>query len=338
MNLNGEVVLSKEEAKLGVKNKTVTITGGTLNLSEISELQLLGNVIFEDMTLVVDSNSIYANGNELVVSEDVTFDGTVDAIYGGGKSNATWSTNLTLLSGNYKEIYGGSNSGIIFGDTLVVVGGEVNADIDVADHNLKNRVYGGGYNDLINGNTYVTIKDSAQTSVVYGGGNGTDSNVQGTCHVNVTGGNVMGYYGGSYQGTVCNTVVNMTAGKAEQIFGGCELASMTGNVDVTITGGTISRRIYGGCYNEYTDGGWKSSHHINGNVYLTIGPNANINYSSTESDRGVFGGSRYKSGFSDEKVTLILLDGCKDVSGRDSSDWKGIVLGSPKKYDKLEQK
>ena len=338
-----------------MKNKTVNITGGTLDLTEISELQLLGNLTFKNTKLVVNGNSIYANGNELIVSNDVDFEGIVAAIYGGGKESATWSTNLTLLAGNYKQIYGGSNGGVVLGNTNVVVGGVVNVnntDLDLSDPNHPDarvyNVYGGGLESIVAGDTHVTIQKDAQTSVVYGGGKGDNSKVNGTCYVNVNGGKVMGYYGGNCEGSdtaVKHTVITMTDGKTEQIFGGSDRQSMAlagSTVNVTITGGTITRRIYGGCYNDAEQDGlsvnWKSSHHINGNIYLAIGPNANIDYSSTSHDRGVFGGSRYKSGFSDEKVTLILLDGCKDVSGRDSSDWGGSFLGSPKKYDSLERK
>lgn len=290
-----------------MKNKTVTIKGGTLNLSEISELQLLGNVTFEDTTLIVNGNSIYANGNELKVCENVTFEGIVDEIYGGGKESATWSTNLTLLAGNYTEIYGGSNGGLVLGDSRVVVGGNVNPEINVADHNIKNRVYGGGLNALVTGSTYVTIQNSAQTSVVYGGGNGTDSKVFGTCYVNVNGGNVMGYYGGSYQGTVYNTVVNMTSGTTEQIFGGCQLTSMTGDVDVTITGGKITRRIYGGCYNEAKREGltftWGSEYFVTGNTTVTIGGKAEYTHTGDD-ETAISAGSRHKTNHSEEVATL----------------------------------
>ena len=45
-------------------------------------------------------------------------------VYGGGASGTTVaSTDLTLLSGDYKSIFGGSNGGTVSGDTNVVVGG-----------------------------------------------------------------------------------------------------------------------------------------------------------------------------------------------------------------------
>lgn len=290
-----------------MKNKTVTIKGGTLNLSEISEFQVLGNLTFKNTKLVVNGTTIYANGNELVVSNDVTFDGTVSAIYGGGKENASWSTNLTLLAGNYTEIYGGSNGGVVLGDTNVTVGGNVNSGITVSDHSIANRIYGGGYNAVVSGDTHVTIQDSAQTSVVYGGGNGVDSKVSGTCYVNANGGNVMGYYGGSYQGVVSNTVLNMTAGTAEQIFGGCQLTSMTGDVNVTITGGTITRRIYGGCYNEVSRSGlsftWGSDYFVTGNTTVTIGGQAEYTHTGDD-ETAISAGSRHKTNHSAEVATL----------------------------------
>lgn len=292
-----------------MKNKTVTIQGGTLNLSEISEFQVLGNLTFKNTKLVVNGTTIYANGNELVVSNDVTFDGTVSAIYGGGKENASWSTNLTLLAGNYTEIYGGSNGGVVLGDTNVTVGGNVNSGITVSDHSIANRIYGGGYNAVVSGDTHVTIQDSAQTSVVYGGGNGVDSKVSGTCYVNANGGNVMGYYGGSYQGVVSNTVLNMTAGTAEQIFGGCQLTSMTGDVNVTITGGTITRRIYGGCYNEADVDLFSTTYYteffVTGNTTVHVGGTANYTHSGSL-ESAICAGSRHNKNHAEENAVLDI--------------------------------
>lgn len=277
---------------------------------------------FDDTTLIVNGNSIYANGNELKVCKNVTFEGIVAEIYGGGKESATWSTDLTLLSGNYKQIYGGSNQGMVLYDTNVVVGGDVNvnSDLDLSDSNHPDariyNVYGGGLESIVAGDTHVTIQQDAQTSVVYGGGKGDNSKVNGTCYVNVNGGKVMGYYGGNCEGSdtaVKHTVITMIDGETEQIFGGSDRQSMAlegSSTNVIITGGEITRRIYGGCYN---DGDWAllggasyaTEYFVKGNTTVTIGGTAN--YTATgKIEKAISAGSRHNVNHTTENAVLNI--------------------------------
>ncbi len=262
--------------------------------------------------------------------------GRVDNLYGGGWQNTTVSgatiqgnVYVNFMGGNVKNLYGGGRGATVNGDTYVVVGGTANADCDVADHeaNTKYFVFGGGYtayeNDpkaRVKGNTYVTVQDSAQAHLVYGGGCGANTEVQGVCNVDIQGGYVMGYYGGSRdKGIVHKTNVTMTAGKTEQIFGGCDRYSMTGDVNVTVTGGEVQRRIYGGCYNDYDNDNdkWLTSYGVNGQVSVIIGGNANLSFDlkvlaggifSVKADNSLMAASRYSGEIENEIGILIFLD------------------------------
>ena len=292
--------------------KTITITGDAdTNVETLSfafktgNVELGNHVTFDNLKLVFAKNAnVFANGHTLVIAEGVTIDSPIN-LYGGGNNTTVESTNITVLSGNYDKIYGGGNDGLVLGNTNVVVGGNVNSNINVADHSLTNKVYGGSYNSVVGGNTNVTIQDSAQTSVVYGGGVGGASKVNGTCFVNVNGGNVMGYYGGSDEGVVYNTVLKMTAGTTEQIFGGCYGISMKGNATVTITGGTITRRIYGGCYNETSGLTYDTEYFVTGNTTVSIGGTTNYTHSGS-AETAISAGSRHSTNHDKEVATLKI--------------------------------
>lgn len=295
--------------------KTITITGDadadveTLSFAFKTDNVELGNhVTFDNLKLVFAKNAnVFANGHTLVIAGGVTIDSPIN-LYGGANNKTVESTNITVMSGNYDKIYGGGNGGLVLGNTNVVVGGNVNSNIDVSDHNISNKVYGGSKNSIVVGDTNVTIQDSAQTSVVYGGGVGGASKVIGTCHVNVNGGNVMGYYGGSDSGVVYNTVLKMTSGTVEQIFGGCQGISMKGNTSVTITGGTVTRRIYGGCYNEtvgISSSSYQTEYFVTGNTTVTIGGGITYTHSNWV-DSKIGAGSRHSTNHDAENAELWI--------------------------------
>lgn len=57
------------------------------------------------------------------------------------------STDLTLLSGRYRRIYGGGWNSPVNGDTHIVIGGTVNSEYSVEDSSQNyydSRVFGGG--------------------------------------------------------------------------------------------------------------------------------------------------------------------------------------------------
>ena len=244
----------------------------------------------------------------MTVSATVKTDGYISEIYGGSNGGMVEKTNLTLLAGNYTNIYGGGKNDTVLGNTNVYVGGSVNSSIDVSDHGISERVFGGSNNGSVLGDTNITIADDAKSSVVYGGGNGADSIVKGSTNVTVNGGSVMGYYGGSYAGTVYNCNLVMNDGYVEQIFGGCQNTSMTGDTNITVNGGKVTRRIYGGCYNEadyaiFSGPDYFTDYFVNGNTTVTIGANANYTHSGSQ-ECAISAGSRNDINHTEENATL----------------------------------
>jgi len=302
----------------GTHNKTVTITGDTLDFTGLSgNLSLGDHITFENITMTfatVESGkvppAIYANGYKVKIGENVTMPNPIRIF--GGKSNGTVaSTNLTVLSGYYTQIFGGGNNCNITGDVNLYVGGDVNPTIDETSHSHTYCAYGGSYipadtSNTIGGTVHMVFTGNAKANYIYGGngGSGTGAIFGGT-NLTVSGGSFMSVYGGGYSGSLTGDVnLLISGGTMEQVFGGCEGGAVTGDVAVDITGGTITRRVYGGCYNDY-DGSWSTSNYVTGNVVLTLHSGANITTSSSSSDKGIYAHSRQKT-LSDTEVTHLV--------------------------------
>lgn len=276
-------------------NKTATITGGTLDVTAMTTaVHIKDAITFENMSWVVTSGaSVYANGYEVTMGENVSWDNEI-TLFGGGHQTTVASTHLTVLSGHYVTIYGGTREGYVTGDTNLYVGGNVNEGIDVLNGPDRYKVYAGGYDNGISGCANLTFGENANARYIYGG-QYYKSTQTGGASITITGGEVMSVYGGSkgseFKG---NTKIVITGGEITQVFGGSEEGKVTGNVDLRILGGEITRRVYGGCYNNWSLS-WKSSHKVSGKINLEIGGTANISFNSSESDKGIFAFSRYGS-------------------------------------------
>lgn len=305
--------------------KTITIKGETpdakLDASSVSNFVIRDSVIFEDLTLVFPSGgNVYANGNKLVIKESVTVKNEA-YLYGGGiSSSSVKQTDITILSGTYKMIYGGSDGGTVQGDVHAYIGGNVNASTDHTYHDSNDgpiyKVFGGSKGGTIGGSVYLTFAGDAKVNYLYGGSSDSGS-IKGSIHLNVTGGKLMSIYGGGSNSNAglnseagCNIYATITdCDYVEQIFGGSENANHKGNVTLRILGGTITRRIYGGCYNNYSSGsGWTSSRCVDGDITLVIGSGANITFSSSENDRAIYAKSRQKTDIDTGTCKLVFAD------------------------------
>ena len=301
--------ITAENNSIGVDGKAVTLTGGTLDLSGKTIVQITGPVTLDGIAVTTGSNVIYANGNKFVVNENVSFDGKIYAIFGGSKGSSIElsSTHVELYAGDYQFIYGGGEYGTIQNDTKLIVGGNVNTgydDILYHGNSTTHNIFGGSLKGVVKGNTNVTIKDNAMTCIAYGGGNDSASKVEGICKLTIQGGTVMGYYGGSYGGEVNATEVVMTGGTAEQLFGGNWGSNVSESTKVTWKGGTITRRIFGGCYNDSSSDG----NMVTGSSMLNIGGDADFSR-SYGSDTVICAGSRYSSsGDAETSVLNITTD------------------------------
>ena len=120
----GTVVIKDSVAVDGwtAHQKTVTVTGGSLDATSLSSLQIKDNVTFTDIQILVNANEyICANGYTLIMDSGVVLSNAID-LYGGGDSTTVAGTHVELYSGTYKCVYGGSLRGVVDGDTHLVVG------------------------------------------------------------------------------------------------------------------------------------------------------------------------------------------------------------------------
>ena len=308
----GTIIVQDSTAISGWKKygKTVSITGGTLEMSYSNDIVLQDNVTLYNIDLLVNSTTnIYANGYSVTIGEEVTWVGepTIELHGGGVEGSTVETTDLTVLSGTYKSIFGGSKSGIVLGDTNLYVGGTVNADVDETNHAIDCFVFGGGNGDTIQGSTFVTFGGDAKVVYLFGGSNNANASIAGSSNLNITGGKGMSAYAGNRRGDAKNDTNGvMTGGTFEQVFGGNEYASMTGNVDLRLMGGRITRRVYGGCYNDTSGLSFATKYSVSGEICLTLAGNVNIDFSSSDSDRSIYARSRYSS---DVETTQLVFVG-----------------------------
>lgn len=301
--------------------KQITIKGADdsslIDFSRAQMLRLNMAVTLENIQVKWSSVRVHAEGNRFTVAETVvqTADSNVPGMYGGSLTHDVSRTELKLYAGSYRPIVGGQTQGTV-GETHVTVGGSVNSGVDTSSHAVKmgdgaQCLFGGSFalvntNPIVSGDTYVTVESGAKFNYVYGGGGHADnatkgSVVQGKTHVEFAG-EAYGLYGGGWYAAVENgTNVVVQDGNVAQVFGGSEEADVTGDVDVQVLGGTVSRRIWGGCYNdEYGT----TSYHVNGNTAVTVGKGATI----INIWHGFCASSRTTLEKAGEKGMMIFLD------------------------------
>lgn len=338
-------------------SKSLTITGknpvtgasyGGIDLTGIVSLRICGPARFENLNFITNpapaindkATRIFACGNKLVMGEGLTMTEPVDILGGNSANNTAESTDLTLLSGRYRRVYGGGWNSPVIGDTHIVIGGTVNSEYSTEDSSADyydSRVFGGGVNSNseVSGKTYITIKDNAAMAYVIGGGSGNGADIKGgATHINIEGGRIMNVYGGTVDKTTVyegDTYINMTGGSVEGIFGGSMSQSMTGNTRIAVSGGQVTRRIFGGCYNDWT-GSWGSDFYVKGTTAVWIGGDADLitgkGLSSGNKDNsGIFAASRIAGNKTDETSYLIFANGTydslKDKIG-DTTGWNAF--------------
>ena len=289
--------------------------GSGLTLTLDTPINLRGDLTLSGFNIVrnKDNYHIYANGHSLTITEDVTSSQRLIAFGGTNGKTYTGDTDIRLLGGTYDWVCGGSSNAPLIGNSNIVFGGNANKD-DTIESGC--RVYGGGNYAGVTGKTSVTLAGNAVCEYLFGGSRSSfPVDTPEEINVNITGGNAMNIYGGTenYSLDGCNINVAMKGGTVEAIFGGSIGAGLTGNVNIDLLGGRISRRVYTGCYNEASIFlNYSTSHHVTGTTTLRIAPtiaSSNISYGS-DVNRGLFAGSRHSSAFDDEINTIIFLNGC----------------------------
>lgn len=344
--------------------KTVTITGGEIILPE-TRITLNDNVTFRSLTMTMQmcetntssnygSYYFYCNGFTTVIEEDVkvqySFMGEIttdsyrsvtytkdgkettatasSTIYGGGNVDGITNTDLTILAGVWGNVYGGSNAKNIDGDVHLTVGGKINEGVDYVSHSHSSWhiICGGSRSGDISGTVYMNVIGGMNHTSTHGGSNG---GTVGNIVLRVTGGRGMALYGGGRSGgTTVTGAINfyLEGGEWEQVFGGNLSIGLVGNVNIYVTGGKITRRLYGGCYSncDEASGNWTADNFVTGDVNLYIGSDAEITCDLKDpdagwesfitggkySDRGIYGHSRRAKPNADdaENARIIFLD------------------------------
>lgn len=283
---------------------TTTVNGGLIN-------QVFGggnmNGSIDSTSLILDHPSgacgdeifaeVFGGGNLAPFSGNLTTTiacgvGTIGDIYGGSNlANIDGDVTLTIRGGDFKDVYGGSkgqlpsNSADIDGNvTLNLEGGSIKQAfggsntlgnitgkitvnvLDTVTHCGLNidTVYGGGnmaayqptYDTILS--PEVNILNGKVNRVVFGGGKGADAVVHANPCVTVSdiandSVKVMGdvYGGGNLASVTGNTWVTINAKRATDtiynVFGGGNQAGIDGNTRVDLMQGKVITGIYGGC-------------------------------------------------------------------------------------------
>ena len=285
------------------------------------------------------SGSTYAG--ETYGKSHVYFGGK--AICGGTGSNVSINGSLGgIVFGAGKGVQGSTTSGEMTYGTTVVIADECNVERNVygggnygyalantAVHILGGTVQGsvfGGSNENNGPALTVTMKGGTINENLYGGSN-TTGTISGLATINVSGGTVSNVFGGGYgSGTdmAAGTKVTVSGGiigkedtaKADEptytygnVYGGGYAGTVTGNTDVTISGGTM-HNVYGaGLGTEYTDNTWPPA-----------AANANITGTTTVSVSGgtmdnVYGGGENGSVAFNSSATSSTGKSTVSVSG-----------------------
>lgn len=275
---------------------------------------------------VANASTIYANGYHFTVESSVENADTANRmiVYGGSSSAYTGDTHLTLLGGSYGNVFGGGN-GTVTGNTYITLGGNFNKGDSIDDDDTTNfqssyRIYGGGNAAAVTGSSNITLKGNAVCSYMYATGKSTGATVT-EGNINIQGGSVAQIIGfASGEGSTADINVTVTGGTIESIFGGANSVNVGGSVSINLLGGNITRRIYGGCYNNTSGISYSTTAYFNGPITIAIGKDANLISgnplsSDNSANMGVFPGSRLKSENTAEKKAVVYLDDCYSKFG-----------------------
>lgn len=320
-------------------DKSVTITGmspssgeivGGLDFSATISARFDLDVTFENMTFTTipetDSkvNRIFACGRKMVMGRGLTMTNPIELLGGNTSGKTAKNTSVTVYSGDYRRIYGGGWDSETTGDTHITIDGDINSGTSALDSDSANffdsRVLGGGYNakSVVRGNTYITFNKGTAAHII---GGGASALVEGDTYIYINGGTVMNVCGGIKNGGLeysGNSHILMTGGVVESIYGGSEGCNYLGNTSVKVTGGEILRRIYGGCYNEFSGAKWSTDGYVKGTTSVKIGGSPKLITgrmlsTGNKADMGLFASSRRENNSDEENSVFIFTDGCYDT-------------------------
>ena len=258
---------------------------------------------------------LYCNGGLTLDNLKINFTADAEFAANGRKLLIT----ETVTFSNRIKLYGGGRNNDITGDTdITVLGG------------IYTRIYGGGFSGSVSGNVNLTVGGRVNPN------DGIDDEVSNPpispCQI----------YGGCYGGSVNgNVTVNYGGNAVSRYVAGAGAGSgeIGGNIYINVTGGKVTtvcstRSLYindanvfinitGGLIESVFGGG--ESCGITGNTQVYIGGQADIS-------RRVHGGSYNESTSSGTSrvvgsATVIIDTGCKLASGTELSSWNRFEMG-----------
>lgn len=245
-----------------------------------------------EKTLVLDADITFKNiklfdgliawGHKVAFESNITLSGNY-SVWGGEYRNeghtingredyVIENTHITIKSGVFFNIYGGSSDGEITGSTYVkieggtfndIYGGNSHAEAKAIPGNTEVVISGG----IVNGNVFgASLRGSVQgtanlsisgNAVFNGhvlGGSATEEAIVKDINVNISGGAFyLGsnnwVYGGSNLAPVTGTITMLISGGTFNGFlacGGNDAKATAQNTSLTITGGTFKKWVYGG--------------------------------------------------------------------------------------------
>ena len=234
----------------GTGNVTLNIKGGTYNNvfggsrgaeGDGNGADISGNVTLNlvggTMTNAFGGSNVQGNiAGKITVNviDTVSCTLVVDTIYGGGqKANYTpalvagkkiVSPVVNLLNGTVGHgtgcVFGGGKEASVTAHPKVVIGDTRTGNESYVAQVLGN-VFGGGNLATVDGiDSVLMLKGNSQVVNLFGGGNRADAD---------------------------STVVMMTAGTVDTIFGGGNMAGLAGAAKVALSGGKVNKGVYGGC-------------------------------------------------------------------------------------------
>ncbi len=255
---------------------TVTLAGGTVISNVSGSGNILGSSIFEvtgnaavggtvgsfDVVRISAGATLNYGGNAGLALTAGTFShaGRIDFTHSvyttlSGTAFATAATGVASFESGGAFTAGGTELVGKFADGNIYV--YAYQDITVVNNTYDLSVFGGmvGEGRVANVNAFHSVSDALAATAaggtveVNGGSYSGDQYFKGVFGV-VSGGTAGRYFGGSGDGAVESTSVQVSGGRINFVFGGGNGRAVTGSTHLSFTGGEVIGGVYGGSYNE----------------------------------------------------------------------------------------
>lgn len=190
----GNVDISGSLAKdLTITNQDPGGSSHTGTLTITDNLTLGGGTYWHDLSLAANTYTrnnvekvygVFAQGNPLVVGENVTSTDYCVNLFGGYQTGShSYSSKVILQSGSFKTAFGGNEGGNVTGNTSLQLSGSA----------VVGLAFGAcwcwsGNNSTVSGNTEILMSGNSKAAVVAGGNRSSDGNaVTGKAHIMIGG-------------------------------------------------------------------------------------------------------------------------------------------------------